>query len=93
VTGAITIEPSGGHRYAVTLRNGGARSVHQVVVPSHLLADLELSPDDEVRLVRASFEFLLKREPASSILGRFDLDVISEYFPEYLESIRRGLAS
>jgi hypothetical protein len=93
VTDAITIEASGEHHYAVTLRGGGARSVHQVVVPSHLLADLGLVADDEARLVRASFEFLLEREPASSILRRFDLDVIGQYFPGYLDTIRRRLAS
>ena len=93
MTDAITIERSGEHHYAVTLRGAGARSVHQVVVPSHLRADLGLGPDDEIRLVRASFEFLLEREPASSILRRFDLDVIGRYFPEYLDTIRGWLAS
>jgi hypothetical protein len=34
-------------------------------------------------LVRRSFEFLLRREPASSILPRFELSVIQRYFPEY----------
>jgi hypothetical protein len=91
VTDAITIEPSGEHHYTVTLREAGARSV-QVVVPSHLLADLGLGADDETRLVKASFEFLLEREPVSSILRRFDLDVIGRYFPEYLDTIRGRLA-
>jgi hypothetical protein len=34
-------------------------------------------------LVRRSFDFLLEREPPSSILPRFDLSVIQRYFPEY----------
>jgi hypothetical protein len=93
VTDAIAIEAAGEHRYAVTLRGGGAESVHQVVVPSRLLADLSLGANDEARLVRASFEFLLEREPASSILPCFDLDVIGRYFPEYLDTVRRRLAS
>jgi bifunctional DNA-binding transcriptional regulator/antitoxin component of YhaV-PrlF toxin-antitoxin module len=93
VTDSITIEPSGEHRYAVTLHDGASQSVHQVVVPSHLLAELGLGPDDEALLVRASFEFLVEREPASSILRRFELDVIGRYFPEYLDTIRRRLAS
>lgn len=93
MTDAITIEPSGEHRYAVTLQGAGAQSGHQVVVPSHLLAHLGLDPEDETRLVRASFEFLLEREPASSILPRFDLDVIGRYFPEYVDTIRSRLGS
>lgn len=34
------------------------------------------------RVVRAAFEFLLRREPAASILSRFDCAVIRRYFPE-----------
>ncbi len=39
-------------------------------------------------LVEKSFEFLLARESNTSILGRFDLPVISRYFPEYESKIR-----
>ena len=42
------------------------------------------------RLIRCSFEFLLEREPNTSILRRFDLTVISHYFPEY-ERVIRGI--
>jgi len=40
------------------------------------------------RLLEASFEFLLEREPASAILSRFALPVIERYFPEYPGVIR-----
>ena len=40
-------------------------------------------------LVRASFAFLLEREPARSILRRFSLDVIGDYFPEYAAEMAR----
>lgn len=40
-------------------------------------------------LVRRSFEFLLEREPATSILRAFDLSVIQRYFPEYDQRFRR----
>lgn len=42
-------------------------------------------------LVRASFEFLLAREPNTSILRRFDLPVIGHYFPEYEREIGKLL--
>ena len=42
-------------------------------------------------LVRASFEFLLEREPATAILRVFGLDVISQYFPGYPAEIRARL--
>jgi hypothetical protein len=34
-------------------------------------------------LIRASFEFLLGREPKESILPSFDLAEIQKHFPEY----------
>jgi len=40
-------------------------------------------------LVRRSFEFLLEREPAESILRRFDLAVIQRYFPDYDRLFKR----
>ena len=43
------------------------------------------------RLVRASFEFLLEREPQGAILRRFKLADIERYFPGYPESIRARL--
>jgi len=62
---------------------------HAVVVPPELPAALGWEGLPEADLVRASFEFLLEREPASSILGRFRLDVIADYFPDYRTEIRR----
>lgn len=40
------------------------------------------------RLVSRSFDFLLEREPNTSILARFELQVIARYFPEYERVIR-----
>lgn len=42
-------------------------------------------------LVQHSFEFLLEREPNTSILRSFDLPVIGRYFPEYERVIRSML--
>jgi hypothetical protein len=41
--------------------------------------------------VEKSFEFLLDREPNTSILRTFDLPVIQRYFPEYERTIRTML--
>ena len=45
--------------------------------------------DDVAELVRRSFEFLLAREPSTSILRDFDLSTIERYFPEYGREVRR----
>jgi bifunctional DNA-binding transcriptional regulator/antitoxin component of YhaV-PrlF toxin-antitoxin module len=64
---------------------------HTVTVPPRLPAALGWAPGREAELVRRSFEFLLEREPATSILRRFRLDVIGDYFPEYRDEMgRRG---
>jgi len=69
-----------------------AGTEHVVTIPDGMLTDPVLGADPE-RLVRESFGFLLEREPASSILRRFSLDVIGRYFPEYPQEIRRRLGS
>ena len=68
-----------------------ARTQHTVFVPHDALERLApgIAPE---RLVRASFDFLLEREPRSSILRRFELTEIARYFPEYSDEIRRRLA-
>ncbi len=40
-------------------------------------------------LIKKSFEFLLERETKESILSRFNLRVINQYFPEFEEEIRK----
>ena len=48
-----------------------------------------MAKEDVEDLVRRSFDFLLEREPPSSILRTFDLSVIERYFPEYDRVIRK----
>ena len=44
---------------------------------------------DVAELVRRSFEFLLDREPNTSILREFSLSTIETYFPEYGAEIKK----
>lgn len=75
---------------AVTLRDDGRTvSEHAVGVSAGALARLAPGNREPTRLVRASFEFLLEREPPSSILRTFEIDVIGRYFPDY-ESVIPG---
>jgi hypothetical protein len=66
-------------------------STHDVRVPDDYVERLGLAAVDRVSLVRASFEFLLEREPKESIMRSFDLPVIERYFPEYPDEIVRRL--
>ena len=60
-------------------------SRHVVSVPARF------GDEDLERVVRVSFQFLLEREPASSILREFSLDVIGRYVPEYEAELPRRL--
>jgi hypothetical protein len=60
-------------------------------VPETLGQGPQLPADDLEPVVRESFRFLLERERASSILSRFSLSDIANYFPEYPSELERRL--
>jgi hypothetical protein len=84
----IRVVSLGESQYRVTVVDGKHRTSHVVTAtPSDVerYAAAETSPE---QLIEASFEFLLEREPPSSILSTFALPVIERYFPEYPSVIR-----
>lgn len=85
-------EQEGGWAFKVLITEAdGSSSEHRVTLKEadrRRLAGGEVSPE---RLVEESFRFLLEREPKESILSRFDLPVISRYFPEYEAEITKRL--
>jgi len=83
----ITVERTGDTTYRVTIEEGPSRSVHDVNATADHVQRYAPGASPE-RLVEASFEFLLEREPKESILPRFDLPVIERYFPDYPRAIR-----
>lgn len=84
----IAITSIGPRRFHVQVDEGDGKARHyHVTVPENLIDELQLPEDDLDRVVRESFVFLLEREPASSIMHEFSLDVISSYFPEYKETL------
>lgn len=87
----IEIKQMGPHEYGVEVTEGNNVTNHHVRVPEGLRDELGTPDLDEEQLVQESFHFLLEREPASSIMGEFDLDVISRYFPDYVTEIRTRL--
>ena len=44
-------------------------------------------------LLRASFEFLLDREPPGMILKTFEITIIPRYFPEYERTMQQRFQS
>lgn len=77
----IEVNPIGEGVYRVTVEESRSSSTHEVTVPEEQASRY---PDTSTeRLIEASFRFLLDREPQESIMSRFDLGVISRFFPEY----------
>ena len=85
----IKVTPTGAREFEVVVGEG--ESAHRVTVPEDLVAELGLPEDDLEGVVRESFVFLLEREPASSIMPEFSLDVIPTYFPEFKEELPKRL--
>jgi len=70
---------------------GRSRTTHRVTVSPQIYQKLTDGDVPVEILVEKSFEFLLEREPNTSILRSFDLPVIGQYFPEYESTIRTML--
>ncbi|HEY5252403.1 MAG TPA: hypothetical protein VIJ09_12110 [Acidimicrobiales bacterium] len=78
--------------YLVTVTDHAATTTHTVRVPEGLPQALGWGSVPVDELVRASFTFLLAREPATSILRTFSLEQIGDYFPDYPATMARVLA-
>jgi hypothetical protein len=105
VSETIEILDMGPHDFVVTVNHGHQQTRHRVTVPQGLLDDIGLARavedadnekglrETEERLVRESFAFLLEREPPTSIMHEFGLDVIGRFFPEYVPAMRTRLGT
>jgi hypothetical protein len=88
-----THEHDGGWEAEVTVvASDNTATEHRVTVSTDSFARLAPSGSLE-KLVRASFSFLLEREPKESILREFDIEVIGRYFPEYERELGRRLGN
>ena len=64
-------------------------TTHTVTVTDQSLNDLTDNNVTKTQLLKFSFNFLLDREPNTSILSSFDINVISRYFSDYGNEVRR----
>jgi hypothetical protein len=83
----IVVEKTDETTFKVTV-TAGMTTTHTVTVSADVYEKLTGGAVPAETLVEKSFEFLLARESNTSILSRFDLPVISRYFPEYESKIR-----
>ena len=79
---SIDVTHEEGNVYRVLVSDDTGSSTHMVtVMPSDVWHYAPGATPEE--LLEAAFAFLLAREPRSAILGRFELPVIEQYFPEF----------
>ena len=88
---AILVETLSDTTFKVTV-TAATTTTHTVTVQPAVYQRLTGGKVPAAMLVEKSFAFLLAREPNTSILSRFDLTVIGQYFPEYETTIPGMLA-
>ena len=77
--------------FQVVVREGKGEIRHDVTMARETCERLTAGKHTPERCLEAAFRFLLEREPKESILSRFDVTVISRYFPEFERELPRYL--
>lgn len=78
-------------QFAVVVTEGRSQSSYLVSLNEDYYRTLTSGKVSTEALVEQSFYFLLEREPSQSILRKFDLSIISRYFPDYEAEIKKRL--
>jgi hypothetical protein len=83
----VEIEKKSENEFVVVVEEKGDKSWYTVTLDNdyyYLLTQAKMGKEE---LIRKSFQFLLEREPKESILSRFNLKAIKNYFPEFESEI------
>ena len=73
-------------KFEITV-NADQLTKHVVSVTDQMLLNLTNNKISKEELLNFSFNFLLEREANTLILSKFDIIVISKYFPEYISKV------
>ena len=79
--------------FEVIIRDGQGETRHEVTMSRATCERLVAGEHAPERLIEAAFRFLLDLEPKEAILRRFDVTVVSCYFPEFERELPRYLSS
>ena len=72
----------GAFLFDVQVNEDSSSTRHTVTMDEDYYRDLKTDTAVE-EIIRETFLFLLDREPKEMILSRFDITVVSHYFPEF----------
>jgi hypothetical protein len=85
-----TGEDQEGFSFSVAIEEtGSSRSTHLVTLSRSDHRELGVQTESPEQFVRRCIEWLLEREAKDSILLRFDIKEIRQYFPRFREEIRK----
>ena len=84
----ISVEAIDNNSFKVSVTKDSSTE-HIVLLSDRFHQDVTNNKLTKTELITHSFEFLLKRESNQSILKKFNLEVISQYFPEYNDEIKK----
>ena len=84
----ISVELIDNNSFSVSVTKDSATE-HIVLLNDRFHQDVTNNKLTKNELITHSFKFLLKRESNQSILKKFDLEVINQYFPEYIDEIKK----
>jgi hypothetical protein len=87
----LTMRKLGPGSFVVDVAHEGTATTHQVEVPEGLAENLGGAGTSDERLVEESFDYLLERESNTSILRKFSIDRIGDYFPGWGSEMERRL--
>ena len=87
---SISIKKILSNKFKVTVKKN-LTTEHTVILSNKYYEGLTNKKISKKKLLEDSFQFLLDRESNNSILPFFELEIISKYFPEYENEIKKTL--
>lgn len=84
----IQVKKRNDNKFQVVVDEQNSATEHIVTIDDEYYQELTRGKISKEELIKKSFAFLLEREPKESILSKFNLSVIRDYFPEYEQRIK-----
>jgi len=85
----IEVKRKNEQEFVVAIKERGTKTEHTVTLDDEYYKYLTNGKITREELIKKSFEFLLQRESKESILSRFNLRIINNYFPEFEKEVKR----
>ncbi len=84
----IVVKKIDENTFSVKISEKDSSTKHKVTLDNNYYTKLTNNKIPKELFIEKSFEFLLEKEPKESILSKFDLRTISEYFYDYERKIK-----